>query len=292
MIQKVIEESAGFALRGSKSRCVLKVPNDLWPVEADEGQLGQVIHNLMINADQAMPEGGTVTVTAANIVLGNNSLSLESGDYVTLSVSDQGIGIPQEYSQKIFDPYFTTKHKGSGLGLATSYSVIKRHDGHITVESTLSKGSTFHVYLPASRNAAYTNHNAGTAPIRGSGRILIMDDEEMIREVASKILVKLGYEVECSRDGAEAISLYEKARHDDRPFNAVIMDLTIPGGMGGKEAVKKLHEIDPGVKAIVSSGYSHDPIMSQFKDFGFCGVVSKPYTVKILSDVIHKVIAP
>jgi len=290
--KKVVEDSAIFALRGSKSRCDLRMPDDLWQVEADEGQLGQVIHNLIMNADQAMPEGGTVTVTAENIVLAeNNPFALRAGVYITIAVTDQGIGIPQEYFQKIFDPYFTTKHKGSGLGLATSYSVIKRHDGHITVDSFLGTGSTFRVYLPATKETLSERVIKETASVPGTGRVLVMDDEEMIRDVASKILTKLGYEVSCSRDGAEAIDLYEQARKDRRPFDAVIMDLTIPGGMGGQETIKKLRDLDPGVKAIVSSGYSHDPIMAQFKDYGFLGVVSKPYTIKTLSEVIHKIVS-
>ena len=290
--KKVVEDSAIFALRGSKSRCDLRMPDDLWQVEADEGQLGQVIHNLIMNADQAMPEGGTVTVTAENIVLAeNNPFALRAGVYITIAVTDQGIGIPQEYFQKIFDPYFTTKHKGSGLGLATSYSVIKRHDGHITVDSFLGTGSTFRVYLPATKETLSERVIKETASVPGTGRVLVMDDEEMIRDVASKILTKLGYEVSCSRDGAEAIDLYEQARKDRRPFDAVIMYLTIPGGMGGQETIKKLRDLDPGVKAIVSSGYSHDPIMAQFKDYGFLGVVSKPYTIKTLSEVIHKIVS-
>lgn len=290
--KKVMEDAAGFALRGSKSRCNFKITGELWPIEADEGQLWQVIHNLIINADQAMPEGGTVTVAAGNLTLPNgNPLSFKPGDYVTISVSDHGIGIPQENFQKIFDPYFTTKHKGSGLGLATCYSIIKRHEGYITVESIQGVGSSFYIYLPACRNAVCVKPPEKTPAVRGVGRILIMDDEEMIREVACKILNKLGYEADSVRDGAEAIALYEKARKNGRPFDAVIMDLTVPGGMGGKEAVTKLRELDPGVKAIVSSGYSNDPIMAQFKQYGFSGVVSKPYTIKTLSDMVHGIIS-
>ena len=290
-VKKLISDSAGFVLRGSSSRCELKVPADLWPIEADEGQLGQVIHNLVMNADQSMPEGGTVTVSAANVTLEkNNPLSLAPGDYITIDVSDQGIGIPREYFQKIFDPYFTTKQKGSGLGLATSYSVIKRHNGHISVESVLGKGSTFHLYLPACRDAVCAKEPRETPFIRGTGRILIMDDEEIITDVASTILTRLGYEVERASDGAAALTKYDDARKSSRPFDLVIMDLTIPGGMGGKEALSKLRELDPGAKAIVSSGYSNDPIMANFRDYGFNGVVSKPYTIKTLSEVVHRVI--
>jgi len=291
-ISNLLEDSASFALRGSKSRCEFKISGDLWPIEADAGQLSQVIHNLIMNADQSMPNGGTITVIAENITLAaHNPFSLKPGDYITIFVADSGIGIPQEYLEKIFDPYFTTKHTGSGLGLATSYSVIKRHDGHITVDSTLGSGSTFLIYLPACKNAVCPQPLKATGAVRGSGRILIMDDEEMIRDVAGRILRKLGYEVESSRDGAEAIDLYKKALDRGEPFHAVIMDLTIPGGMGGQDAIKKLQEIDPSVKAIVSSGFSDDPVMAEFKEYGFCGVVSKPYTIKTLSEMVHKILS-
>jgi two-component system cell cycle sensor histidine kinase/response regulator CckA len=291
-VKKMIEELSGFALRGSKSRCEFNIQNDLWPIEADEAQLGQVIHNMIMNADQAMPSGGIIKVTAANLTLPeNNPLSLKRGDYIQISIADQGVGIPEDHYQKIFDPYFTTKQNGIGLGLATSYSVIKRHDGHIAIESAAGMGSTFHIYLPVCKHAACSKPAAGKTVVNGAGRILLMDDEEMIRDVASKMLNKLGYDVECTRDGDEAIRLYEQARNSDRPFSAVIMDLTIPGGMGGKETVQKLKEIDPAVKAIVSSGYSSDPIMANFKQYGFSGVVSKPYTIKTLSETVNAILS-
>ncbi len=290
--KKVIEDSANFALRGSKSRCALNIPHDLWQIKADESQLGQVIHNLIINANQAMPEGGTVTVSTRNLTLEqNNPLTLKPGDYIEISVSDQGTGVPQKYLQKIFDPYFTTKDEGGGLGLAAAYSIIKHHDGYITVESSPEKGSTFHIYLPGYKDAPRATSAQETTSVHGSGRILIMDDEEMIRAVAGAILTRFGYDVEYSQDGAEAVALYERAMKRGWPFDVVIMDLTIPGGMGGKEAVERLHKIDPDVKAIVSSGYSIDPIMAQYKDYGFCGVVSKPYTIKELSETVRKIIA-
>lgn len=290
-VQPLIEESAGFALHGSKAKCEFRIPHDLWMVEADESQIGQVIHNLVMNADQAMPGGGTVTISAENIALaGAHHLPLKSGNYVRISVSDQGVGIAEEYREKIFDPYFTTKHKGSGLGLATCYSIIKRHDGHMAVESTPGSGATFSFYLPASNHAALPESVRDQEPAHGSGRVLVMDDEEMVRDVADKILSNLGFTVVSSRDGAEAVALYQEAMQNGRPFDVVIMDLTIPGGMGGKKAIEKLLEIDAGVKAIVSSGYSNDPIMSQFKQYGFKGVVAKPYSVKTLSETVRNVI--
>jgi PAS domain S-box-containing protein len=291
LLGELVRESAGFALRGSRSRCAFIIPEDLRPVYADEGQITQVINNLVINAVQAMPEGGLVTVTCGNVTVGRaGSLPLSPGDYVRLSVADHGIGISKEYFEKIFDPYFTTKQKGSGLGLATSYSIVKRHDGHIAVESELGKGAVFHVYLPVSGKDVLNKADEFGAGVRGTGRVLIMDDEEMIRDIASQMLGKLGYTVDVAADGVEAIAVYTKARQSEKPFDLVIMDLTIPGGLGGKDTVQKLLELDPGVKAIVSSGYSNDPVMAEFEKHGFCGVVGKPYTLKTLSEAVAKVL--
>jgi PAS domain S-box-containing protein len=291
-IKEVVRDIAAFALHGAKSRCEFSIPDDLWIVEADEGQLSQVINNLVINADQAMPDGGTVTVTCRNITVGAvSTLPLSPGNYVMISVADRGIGIPAEYLGKVFDPYFTTKRKGSGLGLATTYSIIKRHNGHIAVESGVGTGSTFHLYLPATDRVLLRESATPGTTKSGSGKILIMDDEAMVRDVAGKVLTRLGYDVAYACDGAEAIAAYERALAEGRPFDAVIMDLTIPGGMGGKDAVKRLREIDPALKAIVSSGYSNDPVMAHYAEYGFNGVVSKPYTIKQLSDTIQKVLA-
>jgi PAS domain S-box-containing protein len=292
LLGDLVRESAGFAQRGSRSRCEFIIPADLRPVEADEGQISQVINNLVINAIQAMPEGGTVTLTCGNVTIGQaGALPLAPGDYVRISVSDRGIGIAKEYFEKIYDPYFTTKQKGSGLGLATSYSIMKRHDGHIAVESDLGKGATFHVYIPVSGEEVIKKAEEADVRVRGTGRVLIMDDEEMIRDIASQMLEKTGYTVEAAADGAETIEVYMKARQTGKPFDLVIMDLTIPGGLGGKDTIRKLLELDPGVKAIVSSGYSNDPVMADFESHGFCGVVGKPYTIKTLSEAVAKAIA-
>lgn len=291
--KNLIVDSAGFAIRGSKSRCEFKIAPDLRAIEADEGQLGQVINNLVMNAEQAMSEGGTVTVSAENVTLTkDNPLLLKPGDYIKISVSDQGTGIPEENIKKIFDPYFTTKDNGIGLGLATCYSVINNHNGHITVESTPGAGTTFSFYLLASSvQDVPTAPDTGRVPLRGTGKILVMDDEDIVRDVLHRSLTHLGYTVVSARDGNETIALYEQALKSSKSFDAVIMDLTIPGGMGGKETITKLRQIDPRVKAIVSSGYLDDPIMASFKDYGFCGVVSKPYTLKTLSEIVHTVIA-
>jgi CheY-like chemotaxis protein len=261
------------------------------PVEVDEGQMSQVINNLIINADQAMPNGGSIAIQCQNVVIGpHDALPLKAGKYVHLSIKDQGIGIPREHFLKIFDPYFTTKQKGSGLGLATTYSIIKQHDGYITLESELGAGTVFHLYIPASKGKGRAAEVKDDNPLPGTGKILVMDDDEAVRDVAGAMLRKLGYETASARDGAEAIELYENARNSSRPFDAVIMDLTIPGGMGGREAIKKLLEIAPDAKAIVSSGYSNDPIMAEYAKYGFSGVVCKPYKLKELSETMSRVV--
>ena len=292
-LKNLIRETAGFAVRGTNVQSAFLLPEDLWSVHADEGQLGQVFHNLVINACQAMPDSGSITISAENMVTEErDGLPLKPGDYVRVTVTDQGTGIPNEHLQKIFDPYFTTKQKGSGLGLAVTYSIIKNHDGHITVASDLGAGTTFTLYIPASRSRTEAGEEARTEawPV-GKGKILIMDDEEIIRSVAGDILKGLGYEVAVARDGAEAIALVEKAKESMTPYDAVILDLTIPAGMGGKETMKILLQKDPQVKAIVSSGYSNDPVMAAYRDYGFKAVVKKPYRVRDLGNVLRDLLA-
>jgi PAS domain S-box-containing protein len=289
-IRQIVKDSTSFALRGSNVKCEFSFAADLWPVEADEGQMGQVVNNLIINADQSMPDGGMVRVRAENVVIGpDDALPVAKGNYVRISVIDQGMGIQEENLPKIFDPYFTTKSMGSGLGLATVYSIMKNHDGHITVESTTDTGTIFHLYIPASRKALPPDGlpAAERKPPNGSGRVLVMDDEEVIRDVAHEILGHLGYHVDVCGDGAEAVTMYRNALESQDPFSAVIMDLTVPGGMGGKEAMKILLEIDPDAKGIVSSGYSNDPVVADYRKFGFCGVVAKPYRVQDLSETLQ-----
>lgn len=290
-ISEVLRETSAFALRGSNVKCEFGIAEDLWPVRVDVGQFSQVIHNLVINAVQAMPEGGAIRVQANNVV--NKSvpgLPLKQGRCVEISVQDQGIGIPQQHLPKVFDPYFTTKRQGSGLGLAMTYTTIKRHEGHIKVESEMGKGTTFHIYLPAAKEEPAKTGDLEAYPLKGEGRILVMDDEEPVRKVAEKMLIELGYEVQCARNGAEALTLYEEAVRFGRSFDAVIMDLTIPGGLGGKETIQRLLRIDPQAKVIVSSGYSRDPIMSNFEKYGFRGVVTKPYGIEELSRALHDVL--
>jgi PAS domain S-box-containing protein len=290
-ITDVLLDSTAFTLRGSKVRCKFKIAKGLWPVKVDVGQFSQVIHNLVINAMQAMSRGGEMRLEAENVHLKKVfDLPLVPGRYVVIKFQDQGNGIAPEYLPKIFDPYFTTKSKGSGLGLTMSYTIIKRHDGHITVDSEVGQGATFQIYLPATEEMPEEAGDRETRPAEGEGRILVMDDEESVRTVAERMLLKLGYGVQCVHDGAEAIKLYEQAKRKGQPFDAVIMDLTIPGGMGGKETIEKLLKIDSRAIAIVSSGYSNDPIMSNYEKCGFKGVVTKPYRIEELSWVMRDVL--
>ena len=287
----IIQESAVFALRGSNVRCECRVPDNLWPAEIDEGQISQVIHNLAMNAEQAMPAGGIIDIIAENIAIGTESvLPMKEGKYIKITFADQGIGIPKENIKRIFDPYFTTKEEGSGLGLAATYSIIKNHDGYITVNSEEGVGTTFTAYLPASEKELFKKKAAEDVAVAGTGRVLIMDDEEMVRHVAGEMLNKLGYSVGFARDGAEAIELYKSAKESDQPFDVVIMDLTIPGGMGGIEAMQQLTDLYPGIKAIVSSGYSDDQVMADYQKYGFAGVLIKPYKINQMSESIRKVL--
>jgi PAS domain S-box-containing protein len=290
-IASIISDTVEFALRGSSVRCHLHVPEHLWPVVVDEGQISQVLQNLVINAKQAMPEGGEMEVNVDNVSIPSPSdLSLKVGNYVRVTVTDQGIGIPLDHLSKIFDPYFTTKQKGSGLGLATTYSIIKRHEGHVTVSSALGKGTCFTFYLPASSMKESTQDETPDDLICGKGRILVMDDEEEIQEVLGKMLQHLGFEVDFANEGEKALSFYAHALEHNAPYLATILDLTIPGGMGGKETLKQIKDLHPEATVIVSSGYSNDPVLARFQQFGFSGVIAKPYNLLDLSKVLSQVL--
>jgi len=295
-LRPLIENSVNLALSGSSVDCVMDIADDLWLVEADERQITQVIQNLVMNAMEAMPTGGTVTISAVNEVIPkvmNPSLPA-GGCFVRIAIQDSGIGIPKERLSRIFDPYFTTKQRGSGLGLASSYSIVNNHEGIIEATSEVNKGSAFVIYLPGAKSSvaeevAKAASSATCVPVRRV-KVLVMDDEEMVRSVAKDMLIALGHEVECTADGNEAIEAFKAAREAGRPFDITILDLTVKRGMGGEETVRKLKEIDPAAKVIVSSGYSDDPVISDYRSYGFAAFLNKPYSTRELGDTLQSLI--
>jgi PAS domain S-box-containing protein len=295
-IGKLIQDTVSFSLRGSHNRSEFHFGADLSPAEIDPGQISQVIANLVVNSDQAMPNGGSLRVSCENFRYNSATTpvipDLAPGDYIRISIRDEGVGIPDQYLKRIFDPYFTTKPKGNGLGLATTYSIIKNHNGLITVESEVHVGSTFTLYLPASvhQELPVEASRPITETITGTGRVLVVDDEEAIRALVEFTLNRLGYKVTQAASALEGVNIYRERFEAGERFDAVILDLTLPGGMGGKEALKKLIEIDPTVNAIVSSGYATDATMSRYQDFGFRGVIAKPYEAAELGKIVHDVI--
>ncbi len=295
-VRELVQETVSFVLRGSNVKVRFAIPEDLWPARVDEVQISQVIQNLVINAQQAMPEGGLIEIVAQNIKInGDTEIPLPPGPYIRLEVKDQGCGIPPENLGHIFDPYFTTKEEGTGLGLAVVLSIIKKHQGYIRVHSSVGKGTTFEIYLPAEKDEQKSIQSSPVSqeisPQRSSkGRILVLDDEELIRETLSEMLTLLGYEVETASEGLEAIAKYKRALEQGTRFDLVIMDLTIPGGMGGKETVQEILKIDPSAVAVVSSGYSSNDILSGYEAYGFRGVLKKPYRLEELISIIEEIL--
>jgi signal transduction histidine kinase/CheY-like chemotaxis protein len=297
-ISPLVRSATEFTLSGSNIRCEFFIPDNLYLVEIDKTQIGQAIHNLVMNAREAMPQGGTITVNAENVIVPRKTRTLNKGRHVKISVSDQGVGIPAENLDKIFDPYFSTKQrgtqKGMGLGLSICHSIIEKHSGDVMVESRVGVGTIVSVLLPASAEKKLAEKTADIVsektPVPGRGRILVMDDEKMIVKLTSLILNRLGYEAEFAADGLEAIQMYKAALETDRPFDAVILDLTVRGGMGGKETIRNLINLDPDVKGIVSSGYSDDPVMEDYQKYGFKGVVVKPFSIYELSESLNHVL--
>ncbi len=292
-LQRVIEDSANFVLHGDKVACRYDIPEDLWLVDIDKGQVSQVIQNIVLNAGHSMPEGGIVMVSCENVSLGahSNIPALQKGRFVKISIQDDGVGMPANVVEKIFDPYFSTKQEGSGLGLAISQSIINKHHGNILVESSPGAGSNFTIYLPASEGAeTRQQQSAAEKKVLSQANILVMDDEEIVRTVAHGMLTQLGHEVVLATDGGEAVKLYRESLDSGRPFDLIIMDLTIPGGMNGKEAVQQVLNIDRSAKVIVSSGYSNDPILANYKEYGFRAAIAKPYVLQELSRVLYQVI--
>ena len=295
-LSEIINDSMTLMLRGSQVQGDISIAEDLWCVEADSGQISQVLHNIIINGVQAMPKGGRLQVRAENYPVSEQTLTaLEPGDYVRVSLEDNGPGMSEETIERVFDPYFTTKKEGSGLGLASAYSILKRHGGTIAVDSTLGKGTTFTLLLPATMKTPVVEADEATQVLPGQAasrrRILVMDDEAAICDIVSAMLDYLGYEVQACGDGREAIDLYRKAQEKGRGFDAVIMDLTVPGGMGGKEAARQILVEDADATLIVSSGYSHDPIMADFASYGFKGGLAKPYKAADLARLLGALFA-
>ena len=329
----LVNEIVRFDLGGSNVKPVFDIPDDLWIAEVDTGQIQQVFSNLTINANQAMPDGGHLYISLENAdIPEDKDLNLKKGKYIKITMQDEGVGINKKYFNKIFDPYFSTKQTGSGLGLTTVFSIINKHNGNVSVKSEPNKGAVFTVYLPALES----QHNVkikSTAKIEDvvptekipdvvltenipeiesteniakvdeeakievkpkqqyDAKVLVMDDEEMILTVVTEVLNTIGIKVDTAPDGETAIEMYKTAIADSKPFDVVIMDLTIPGGMGGKEAVKNILEIDPKAKVIVSSGYSIDPVMANYSEYGFKGIIAKPYTLNKLQNIIIKILS-
>ncbi len=291
-IDEIIKDSAEFSLMGSKIALSLAIPKNLWVAEVDSGQISQVIQNLVINAVQAMPDGGTIFIQCKNLdenVKELTELPLPPGAYIKITVRDQGCGIDPELHEKIFDPFFTTKEEGSGLGLSVIHSIIKKHNGYIDVQSQPDLFTEFNIFLPALgvMSPKPPKKIVKFEPrIAAPSRILVMDDEELVREILTEILTTAGYEVETVINGQQALEIYQQQK-----FAAVIMDLTIPGGMGGRETIEFLKDYDPQIKAIVSSGYANDPIVAEYEKYGFCGFLNKPYIVEDLLKLLKKVLA-
>jgi len=295
-LDQLVEAVVRFDLSGSNVKPVFHISSDLWPVQADTGQIQQVISNLTINADQAMPEGGNLRVSLENVELAEpaTGLTCPPGKYIRLTIEDEGPGIDDQDLNRIFDPYFSTKQSGSGLGLAIVYSIVEQHGGHIGVASHPGQGSAFTIYLPASpdRKAPQPATTGRQQPRSLAGtRVLVMDDEAIIRKVAAQMLGQEGCQVETACHGREAVEMYRAAFLADTPFDLVILDLTVPGGMGGEEAVQELRTLDPAARVIVSSGYAQGAIQSQYQSYGFQAIIPKPYRLDNLRDTVHRVLS-
>lgn len=294
LLSDFVEDVIRFDLVGSNIKPVFQLDKKLWSARIDRGQIEQVFSNLVINAKEAMPDAGHLYVTLENIETSGRLVpELSNGKYIKITMRDEGEGIPKEYIDRVFDPYFTTKEAGSGLGLATVFSVIHKHNGYIDINSAIDHGTTFTFYLPASDEQQlqkYTQTRTENLLSKRALSILVMDDEKPIREIISELLEKAGFSVETVEDGQQAIDRYSEKMAAGKPFDAVIMDLTIPGGMGGKEAVKSILAIDPRANVVVSSGYADDPIVANYTDYGFKGTAIKPYSINTLRETLVSVL--
>ncbi len=301
-IVQLVRNTVSFSLSGSNVSCDFAPSEKIWPADVDPQQIGQAIHNLIINSAESMPAGGTICIGFENTTIDSPNSILSPGKYVDIAIKDNGVGIPAEQIEKIFVPYFSTKGQGdekrAGLGLSISQSIITKHGGDITICSRVDAGTSVHVLLPASDNVpqpvqppiAHPTPPAPNMPVPGHGKILVMDDEPMIRELTGNLLGHLGYDVDFAEEGRTAIKKYKTALETSAPYDAVILDLTIKGGMGGQETIKALKQIDPNIKAIVSSGYSDNPVVANYEEYGFCEVVAKPYEMVEFSQKLHRVV--
>ncbi len=291
-LPEIIRESTRFGLHGSPVRPAFALPPNLWAVEVDSGQLNQVIHNLVINAVQAMPGGGCLRVAAGNrAATGGESHGLPAGRYVELSVADQGCGVSAEDLPRIFDPYFTTKKSGNGLGLAMCAVIIRDHGGRITVESELGKGTTFRIFLPATDKTPVT----ASAPERGTltrrrGRILVLEDDEALQKLLAMMIQRLGYRADLVSRGEDAVRVFQAAEQEGEPIDGAVLDLTVPGGMGGCEVIQRLRALRPGFPALVSSGAANNPAIAEFQQHGFCGAIAKPYTLAQFAEALGRLL--
>ena len=294
-ILDIVHQSIDFSLHGSNITVNYICPDNLWTADVDSGQISQVIQNLAINARQAMPEGGKLEITCDNCIISplDSPNKTPPGKYIKISIKDNGTGISEDSLDSIFDPYFTTKTEGDGLGLALSYSIIDKHKGNISADSILGDGATFTLLLPASDEQTSITE-ISSAPVGNTqtknAHIMIMDDDSLLREISEEMLLNLGYDVTQSPDGGDALSQYKEAMNTKNNIDLVIMDLTIPSGIGGKEAIKLIQKIDPEVKVLVSSGYCNDPVMANYNDYGFLGAVKKPYSQDELSAAVSTIL--
>jgi len=287
----ILREVAGLALRGSSSFCRFNLAKELRPVEADPGQLFQAFSNLLLNSTQAMPEGGEILIAAANEELKpENPFGLPPGDYARIEIADQGEGIPPQLLARIFDPFFTTRKGGTGLGIPITYSIVGNHGGRLEIRSEPGRGCTAVVLLPSTRAAVPEEEPTASGLVRGRGRILVCDDEPAVRKITCRMLESLGYRAEGVRDGKLGVARYLREQAGGDPFRAVILDLTVPGGMGGREALEKLRAVSPGIRAIVASGYSEDPVLADPAAYGFRGALAKPYNLEKLSRELDRVL--
>ena len=292
-ISDLLKETIKFDLRGTNIHYKFDFVDDLWLVDIDYNQISQVINNIIINARQAMSDKGEILIKAENLENNTSDAILPANKkYIKITISDNGIGIPEDIQSKIFNPFFTTKDQGSGLGLTTSFSIVKKHDGFLTIKSYENLGTSIFIYLPAllisEQNKKLKNH---TQIISGSGKILVMEDQKSIRRSIVRMLRYLGYRVEEAEEGKHAIELYKKAQMKNDPFDIILMDLTIQKGLGGNDTSRILFEYEPQIKIVISSGYSNDPIIANYKEYGFKNVIVKPYTIYQLSNVIHSVLS-